>query len=47
MTTSKIQTQKADFIVAPDLSSFNRVDIDQAPELIEAGYQETMKVLSN
>ena len=46
-TASNIQTQKADIIIAPDLSAFNRVDIDQASDLIEAGYQETIKVLGN
>ena len=46
-TASKVQTQKADIIIAPDLSSFNRVDIDQAPNLIEAGYKVTIKILGN
>lgn len=45
MTSSKLQTQKADLIITPDLSSFNRVDIDQAEDLIKVGYETTKEIL--
>ena len=45
-TATKYQKVSADIIIAPNLSDFNVVDIDQAPELIEVGYKEAKKVLS-
>ncbi len=37
---TKLQTKKAHFIITPDLSAFNAVDLEQIPELIEKGYSE-------
>ncbi len=39
-TATKLQTEQADILVEPDLSSFNMVDVDQMDDLIEKGYQE-------
>lgn len=45
LTSAKLQNKEADILIQPDLSSFNRVDIDQAPELIDAGYKAAYKAL--
>ncbi len=45
-TASKIQTEAADILIKPDLSAFNMVDTDQAPKLIEEGYDEAISVLN-
>jgi len=44
-TASEIQTEEADLLIKPDLSSFNMVDVDQAEDLIEEGYSEAKKKL--
>lgn len=44
-TATKMQTEKADILIEPDLSSFNMVDIAQKEELMKRGYLETIKVL--
>lgn len=41
MNASRLQTKDADFLITPDLSSFNLIDIDQVPDLIEKGYEDT------
>jgi NTE family protein len=41
----KLQTEKADIQITPDLSQFNAVDMDQADELIHTGYEEAKKSL--
>lgn len=43
---AKLQTQKADLLIQPDLSSFNHIDVSQTKNLIEVGYEETIKALS-
>lgn len=45
MTASKLQTEEADLVIQPDLSSFNFTDTDQVKDLIEQGYKDTKKVL--
>jgi NTE family protein len=44
-TATKMQAEKADVLIEPDLSSFNMVDITQKEELMERGYQQAMDVL--
>ena len=44
-TATKLQTEKADILIEPDLSSFNMVDIDQVDGLIEQGYLEAKDIL--
>jgi NTE family protein len=44
---AKFQHEKADFALTPDLSEFNRSDMNQVPALIEKGYSETKKALSD
>ncbi len=44
-TAARLQVQKADIIIAPDLSDFNVIDMDQTPDLIERGYSEAMSAL--
>jgi len=43
--SAKIQTREADLLIQPDLSSFNRSDMDQVEDLIEKGYQESITKL--
>ena len=45
MNITKMQTEKADVILAPDLSKYNLIDTHQVPELIQIGYLEAKKVL--
>ncbi|MBN2424154.1 MAG: patatin-like phospholipase family protein [Calditrichaceae bacterium] len=45
MTATKLQTAKANIIIKPGLSAFNMIDTDQVPDLIDAGYQEAVKVI--
>ncbi|MFA6618955.1 MAG: patatin-like phospholipase family protein [Candidatus Neomarinimicrobiota bacterium] len=42
---TKFQLSDVDILIAPDLSEFNVVDIDQSPDLIQKGYEEAIKVL--
>ena len=42
---TKVQTEKADLLITPDLSRFNLVDTNQVEALIEQGYQEASTVL--
>lgn len=44
---TKLQTEKVDIQIKPDLSQFNMVDINQSDELIQAGYLEAKKSLKN
>jgi len=41
MHASKLPTKNADILIAPDLSSFNLIDLEQTPDLIEKGYEDT------
>lgn len=45
-TATKLQTEQADILIEPDLSSFNMVDINQMNDLIEKGYEEAKQVLN-
>lgn len=44
---TKLQTEKVDIQIKPDLSQFNMVDMNQADELIHTGYVEAKKALKN
>lgn len=44
---SRIQTNKADIVIRPDLSDFNKIDVEQTPDLIQIGYEETMSILNS
>ena len=46
MTATKLQTEEADVLIKPDLSSFNMVDTNQTADLIEQGYLEAKKVFN-
>lgn len=43
--TTRLQTETADFMINPNLAEFNRTDTSQVEELIERGYQDSIKVL--
>lgn len=43
--TDKLQTEDADLLIKPDLSTFNRSDMNQIDDLIEKGYEDSRKVL--
>jgi NTE family protein len=45
MTASRLQTEKSDLIITPDVSEFNMYDTSQVPELIDKGYEEAKKAL--
>ena len=45
MTAARLQTQDADLMIKPDLSSFNYTDTDQIKDLIKQGYNEAVKTL--
>jgi len=40
--SAKLQTKEADLLIQPDLSSFNRSDMDQVEDLIEKGYDDSI-----
>ncbi len=42
---TKLQTEKVDIQIRPDLSEFNMVDMSQSEDLIKAGYEEAKKAL--
>ena len=41
----KFQTEDADLLIKPDLSTFNRSDMGQVEELMEKGYEDAKKTL--
>jgi NTE family protein len=45
MTASRLQTEKSDLVITPDVSEFNMYDTSQVPELIDKGYEEAKKAL--
>lgn len=45
MNATKLQTEEADLLITPDLSSFNLIDTDQFADLIKKGDLETRKIL--
>ena len=47
ISASRLQTEKADIVIAPDLSDFNMYDTKQVPDLIDSGYEEAIKELKS
>jgi NTE family protein len=45
MAAAKHQTDSADLLITPDLSSFSMTDPDQVEDLIEQGYKDAKKAL--
>jgi NTE family protein len=45
LQSDKLQTDNADLLIKPDLSSFNRSDTDQVDELMKKGYEDSINVL--
>lgn len=43
--SAELQTKDADLLIQPDLSSFNRSDMDQVEGLIEKGYESSINKL--
>jgi len=43
----KLQTEAADLLIQPDLSKFNRSDMDQIEGLMKKGYEDSKKILKN
>lgn len=46
-TAATYQTEAADLLISPDLSDFNRSDMEQVDELMKKGYQDAKKALDN
>ena len=44
---AKVHTRNADLLIEPDLSSFSLIDTKNAKELIEKGYDEAKKSLTD
>ena len=44
--SAKLQTEEADLLIQPDLSSFNRSDMNQVEDLIEKGYKDSIRILN-
>jgi NTE family protein len=42
---AKLQTEEADLLLQPDLSGYNRIDLDQVDNLIDIGYKLAMEKL--
>ncbi len=47
MQSAKYETQGANLLIKPDLSTFKRTGIDQAEGMIEKGYEAAKSVLKN
>ena len=45
--SDKLQTEDADLLIQPDLSKFNRSDMDQVEGLMKKGYEDSKKTLKN
>jgi NTE family protein len=43
--SEKLQTEKADLLITPNLSDFNRSNTDQVDKLIKKGYEDSIKML--
>jgi NTE family protein len=43
--SEKLQTEKADLLITPNLSDFNRSNTDQVNKLIKKGYEDSIKML--
>lgn len=46
-TNKKTQIKEADIIIKPNLKEFNPTDMSQIKDLIELGYNETKKIVTN
>ena len=44
---TRLQTRKADLLIAPELSAYNRTDRERIPELIREGHAAARKTLSS
>lgn len=47
LATTRMQTEKADLLIKPDLTGFNMVDTKQLAELTKKGYIDASKILKN
>jgi len=47
IAATKVQTEAADILIQPDVSSFNMINTNQVNDLIEAGYAEAKTMLEN
>ena len=45
-SSAQLQSDDADVVITPDLSSFNLVDTNQIPSLIETGYKYAKEIIS-
>ncbi|MFO7943595.1 MAG: hypothetical protein R6U51_04770 [Anaerolineales bacterium] len=45
-TATKLRTKDTDLVIAPDLASFSLISTHQTGAIIQAGYAETKKILS-
>lgn len=45
-TSASLQTEKADILIQPDLSSFNRKDLTQVEKLMAKGYEDSKSELN-
>jgi NTE family protein len=43
--STKVQTEKADLLISPDLSTYSRSDINQAGNMIKRGYEDAKTAL--
>jgi NTE family protein len=43
--SDKLQTVNADLMIKPDLSAFNRSNMNQVDELMKVGYEDSKKAL--
>jgi len=43
--SAKLQTEDAELLLQPDLSSFNRSNMGQVEDLIQKGYNDSIKKL--
>ncbi len=47
MAAAKLQTEEADLLIKPDLSSFNRANMDQVEDLMKQGYKDATEALKS
>ncbi len=45
VNAAQYQTEEADLLITPDLSEFDYLQTDKVDELLDAGYEEALKVL--
>ena len=46
-TSAELQTENSDLLIKPDLSKFNRTDMNQVQALLKKGYKDAKKALKN